>query len=105
MNNEPETQEVLNVFEAAAYLRLQPKTVRGMAKDERLPAKKVGREWRFLKSSLEQWLSGDYPEREQRPAGILTNKGNKPCRSLSVVTPTGSIFGTKDADYEKVLGL
>jgi len=98
-------KEVLNAFEAAAYLQLAPKTVRAMTLEGRLPGKKVGREWRYLKSVLEKWLSGDYSEPEQNPVGVLNRKENKSCRSLNVVTHTGSILGTRDADYEKALGL
>ena len=54
---------VLTLAEAAAFLRVSAKTMREMARDQRLPCQKVGREWRFLRSALEEWVSGGGPGR------------------------------------------
>jgi len=50
--------EVLNLTEAAKFIRVSQKTLREMARKKRLPCQKVGREWRFLRRGLEQWLAG-----------------------------------------------
>ena len=44
------------VEEVAGYLRLEPETIRVMAREEKIPAIKVGRVWRFKKNSLNVWL-------------------------------------------------
>ncbi|MBI3910903.1 MAG: helix-turn-helix domain-containing protein [Armatimonadetes bacterium] len=44
------------VEEVAEKLRLQPETVRQMARDKRLPARKVGRVWRFVPEEVQAWL-------------------------------------------------
>ena len=49
-------EPLLTVEEVAIYLRLQPNTVRGMARRGELPVVKVGRRWRFKRSSLDSWL-------------------------------------------------
>jgi excisionase family DNA binding protein len=49
--------EVLTVEQAAQYLQLNPETVRRAARSGRLPAARVGRRWRFHKTTLEQWLA------------------------------------------------
>ncbi|MFH0777991.1 MAG: helix-turn-helix domain-containing protein [Candidatus Eisenbacteria bacterium] len=49
---------VLNLTEAARFIRVSEKTLRELARNKRIPCQKVGREWRFLRPGLEQWLSG-----------------------------------------------
>jgi excisionase family DNA binding protein len=51
--------DVMNLSEAAAFVRVSEKTLREMAKDQKIPARKVGREWRFLRHRLETWLNND----------------------------------------------
>ena len=47
------TDPLWTVNDVAEYLRLEPETVRAMARMGKLPAIKVGRVWRFRKSTLE----------------------------------------------------
>ena len=49
--------EVLNLREAAAFMRVSERTLRERAKTGGVPAQRVGREWRFLKRALEDWLA------------------------------------------------
>jgi len=51
-------EEVLNLGEAARFIRVSQKTLREMARKKRVPCQKVGREWRFLRRHLEEWLAG-----------------------------------------------
>ena len=53
-----DSNEVLNLTEAARFIRVSEKTMRQMARTKRVPCRKVGREWRFLHRGLEQWLAG-----------------------------------------------
>ena len=51
------TSEILTRAEAAAFIRVSEKTLGEMARTRRIPSQKVGREWRFLRSALENgWL-------------------------------------------------
>lgn len=47
---------LLTVDEVAKFLRLKPETIRSMARRGDLPAIKLGRVWRFKKSSIIQLL-------------------------------------------------
>jgi excisionase family DNA binding protein len=51
--------EVLDLDEAAALLRLPPQSVRALAESRRIPARRVGNTWRFSRSALLAWLEGD----------------------------------------------
>ncbi|MFW6163546.1 MAG: helix-turn-helix domain-containing protein [Planctomycetota bacterium] len=53
--------DVLTLQEAAEFVRVSEKTLRGLAREGRAPGQKVGREWRFLRSALESWLAGQEP--------------------------------------------
>lgn len=48
---------VLTLEEAAAYLRLPAETVSGRASQGEIPGRRIGDEWRFLQSALDDWLS------------------------------------------------
>jgi excisionase family DNA binding protein len=49
--------EVFSLAEAANYLRLSEKDVVRMIREQDLPARQVGSEWRFLKTAVQHWLS------------------------------------------------
>lgn len=46
----------MTLAEVAAYLRLSKDTVYRMASAGKLPASKVGSQWRFRKNDVDQWL-------------------------------------------------
>jgi len=48
--------EILTLEEVALYLRLKPQTIYKWAQEKRIPAVKLGKEWRFRRSILDRWL-------------------------------------------------
>lgn len=50
-------KEILNMDEAAELFNVSIKTFIKLLKEEQVPARKIGREWRFSKQALIQWLS------------------------------------------------
>ena len=48
--------DILTLEEVAHYLRLKPQTIYRWAQERRIPAVKLGKEWRFRKSVLDRWL-------------------------------------------------
>ena len=52
----PHDHEILTLEEVAAYLRLKPQTIYKWAQEKRIPAVKLGKEWRFRRSILDRWL-------------------------------------------------
>lgn len=48
--------EILTLEEVANYLRLTPQTIYKWVQEGRIPAVKLGKEWRFRKSILDRWL-------------------------------------------------
>ncbi len=49
-------KDILEAKEVAAYLHLHLFTVHKLAREGRLPAFKIGNDWRFRRSSLEKWI-------------------------------------------------
>jgi PTS system nitrogen regulatory IIA component len=48
--------EILTIEEVATYLRLTPQTIYKWAQERKIPAAKLGKEWRFRKSIIDRWL-------------------------------------------------
>jgi excisionase family DNA binding protein len=55
---------LMNVKEAAEFLRVAPKTVYGFVSQRRIPYRKAGRRLLFLESDLISWTQS--PERKRR---------------------------------------
>lgn len=50
-------KEILNMEEAAELFNVSVKTFIKLLKEEKVPGRKIGREWRFSRSALVDWLS------------------------------------------------
>ena len=59
----PKEDQILTLSELHAYLKIPKPTLYALAKSSRIPAAKVGKHWRFLRSDIDEWL------RAQRWAG------------------------------------
>ena len=49
-------EPLLDPKEAAELVHLHPKTVIRMARENKIPAVRLGKQWRFRKSWLEAWI-------------------------------------------------
>lgn len=47
--------QIMTLDEVADYLRVHPSTVYRMAKNQTLPAFKIGSDWRFNRESIDSW--------------------------------------------------
>ena len=52
---EPE-DKIMTLEEVAEYLRLKPQTIYTWAQEKKIPAAKLGKEWRFRKSVIDKWF-------------------------------------------------
>lgn len=54
------TDDILNLEQAIEFLGVSEKTLIKILREEHVPARKIGREWRFSREALLHWLaSGD----------------------------------------------
>ena len=48
----------INIDEAAEYLGVKPGTIRDwIRKDKGIPARKIGKQWKFKCSALDEWVA------------------------------------------------
>jgi len=48
---------ILNVEQATDFLGISEKTLIKLLREEHIPARKIGREWRFSRAALTEWLA------------------------------------------------
>lgn len=54
--------ELMTVDELAEYLKVTKKTIYRMLSNQNIPAAKIGRQWRFEKNVINNWLQRSTPE-------------------------------------------
>lgn len=47
----------MTLEEVADYLKLKPQTIYTWAQEKRIPAAKLGKEWRFKRSIIDAWFN------------------------------------------------
>ena len=48
--------KIMTLEEVAEYLRVKPQTIYTWAQEKKIPAAKLGKEWRFKKSMVDKWF-------------------------------------------------
>ena len=71
---------VMNAKEAAQFLGAHVETIRRLARKGEVPAYKVGKDWRFRREALVEWVDG-HPVRQKLP-NILIVDEEEPIRNL-----------------------
>ncbi|MBN1314518.1 MAG: helix-turn-helix domain-containing protein [Anaerolineales bacterium] len=56
MTEPPMDDRILTVEEVAIFLQLSEATIYKMAQDGKIPAKRVGRSWRFSHAQIQEWF-------------------------------------------------
>ena len=51
-------KDILKADDVARYLHLHLFTVHKLARQGKLPAFKIGKDWRFRKTAIEEWVKG-----------------------------------------------
>jgi len=52
----PKEKEIMTTKEVASYLNIHPLTVNKYAREGKIPAFKIGTDWRFHKMYIERWI-------------------------------------------------
>jgi excisionase family DNA binding protein len=55
--------KIMTLEEVAQYLRVKPQTIYTWAQEKKIPAAKIGREWRFKKSMVDKWFNESMDEK------------------------------------------
>jgi len=54
--NKFETPEILTAKQLSEYLQMDEHTIYRLAKKGKIPAMKIGAEWRFKKNLIDKWI-------------------------------------------------
>ena len=49
--------EIMTLEEVAKYLKVKPQTIYTWAQNNKIPAAKLGKEWRFKRSIINKWFN------------------------------------------------
>ena len=68
----------LTIHEVSDYIKISKETIYKMVKQSKLPATKIGNQWRFNKSLVDDWLlsSANFKQSDLQPNSDLENHGN-----------------------------
>lgn len=58
-----EDDKIMTLEEVADYLRVKPQTIYTWAQEKKIPAAKLGKEWRFKKSMIDRWFNDRIDEK------------------------------------------
>src|SRR2546428_7110669 len=86
--------EVLTTAETCRYLKVAPRTLYRYIQEKRVPAFKLGKDWRFVKSELDMWLRGEsreYSPRKARRGGDSCSQGD----TSASLTGRGAFFSPR----------
>ena len=70
--NFPNDEVFLTTEEVLEYLQVNLRTVYRLIKAGKIPAVRVGRQWRFRKRDIDAWLDSQRPRGVERPTGVVT---------------------------------
>jgi excisionase family DNA binding protein len=73
-------REILNLEEAARFLGVSVKTFNKVLHSETLPARKIGREWKFSRQALVDWVGTGRSDRYYRESTLTRNGEIQPQR-------------------------
>lgn len=65
--------EIMTTKDVAEYLKLHNFTVRKFAREEKIPAFKIGMDWRFHKKYIDQWIKEKISSAKE--ASKITKRG------------------------------
>ncbi|NIP28679.1 MAG: helix-turn-helix domain-containing protein [Phycisphaerae bacterium] len=69
--------DIMTLEEVAAYLRLKPQTIYTWAQEKKIPAAKLGKEWRFKKSIIDEWFLQHIDEKFRDVINVWKEKQRK----------------------------
>ncbi len=69
--------EIMTLEEVAAYLKVKPQTIYTWAQEKKIPAAKLGKEWRFKRSIIDEWFNQHIDEKFNHIVDKATEPGKQ----------------------------
>ncbi len=77
------SSEIMTLQQVAEYLLCHPSTIYRLLKNHRIPALRLGSDWRFRRSDIDKWIRDsqmnpeDAGEHEYKPGGRRPSKSRR----------------------------
>lgn len=78
MDGTPGPKEVMDIKELSEYLRIGKSKIYSLIRHKKIPASRIGRQYRFSKEVIDSWLREQLITAPQEPQIQLFGKGEKP---------------------------
>ncbi|MEM9829354.1 MAG: helix-turn-helix domain-containing protein [Bacteroidota bacterium] len=75
--------DIMTLEEVANYLKMKPQTIYTWAQSGKIPAAKIGKEWRFRRSIVDEWFNDHIDEKFQDIVQKAEKKDNN-VRNLKI---------------------
>ena len=89
--NFPDDEVFLTTEEVLEYLQVNLRTVYRLIKAGKIPAVRVGRQWRFRKRDIDAWLDSQRPGGNRPPNGAVSAQFRNPRPRVLVVDDEATI--------------
>ncbi len=66
--------DIMTIEDVAKYLKMQPQTIYTWAQTGKIPAAKIGKEWRFRKDIIDVWFNQHIDEKFKPLLDTLAKK-------------------------------
>lgn len=63
IENGSNESEIMTLEEVAKYLKMKPQTIYTWAQDKKIPAAKIGKEWRFKRAIIDKWFDSFFDDK------------------------------------------
>lgn len=94
---------ILNLKQAAVLLNLSYECLRSLAVNNKIPAAKIGKHWRFVETDLVEYLRSHYSSPCKVSQGDYSVRRKKQCHSIKEIISGGSVSVTTASAYNKAL--
>lgn len=91
-------RDILNIDEAAELLGVSIKTFNKVLHQEDMPARKIGREWKFSRRALIDWVGSGRSQDFYREAG---DEREESARDVEITPQTRNGAGARSNETEK----
>ena len=81
-------EKILTLKEVAQYIKLNERTILKMVNNQEIPAKKIGNQWRFILSKVDEWLTREIKQ-------VDTSDLNALIKSEPHIIPISRLFNEK----------
>ncbi len=72
-----ETKEIMDIKELSNYLGIGKSKIYALIRSKKIPASKIGRQYRFSKSVIDNWLKEKIITKKEEPNILLFSEAEK----------------------------